>query len=312
MATYPNNYRTGVGFLQNYTFFGVQTLYSYNAEYGTGAGSRLNRHISEHGNWSRFASAPNGYGMDTPFPPVRAGGISAYNQSVAQLDMNGSLIQGGPMQGTGAVLTLAQEGALSLTIGLEGATTVATLSGENILLRLTISLGGEATLTFTGSSGLSMVVPFDGSGVVAALVGTSNLKGRLGLEGEWTPFTELSPQNLAAAVWEYATRTLTSGGGGGGLDAAGVRAAIGMAAANLDAQLAALPASVRAELATELARIDAAISSRANGGDVAAIKVKTDQLGFTVPGQVDSNIQYVNDVAVEGTGATGDEWGPAQ
>jgi hypothetical protein len=44
--------------------------------------------------------------------------------------------------------------------------------------------------------------------------------------------------------------------------------------------------------------------------DVAEIKAKTDQLTFTVAGAVDSNIQRVNDVAVTGTGAVGDEWGP--
>ena len=41
-----------------------------------------------------------------------------------------------------------------------------------------------------------------------------------------------------------------------------------------------------------------------------AIKAKTDGLTFTVANQVDANIQYVNDVAVTGTGAGGDEWGP--
>jgi hypothetical protein len=44
--------------------------------------------------------------------------------------------------------------------------------------------------------------------------------------------------------------------------------------------------------------------------DVGAIKAKTDSLTFTVAGQVDANVQYVNDVAVTGTGALGDEWGP--
>lgn len=44
--------------------------------------------------------------------------------------------------------------------------------------------------------------------------------------------------------------------------------------------------------------------------DVAAIKAKTDSLAFTVAGQVDANVQYVNDVQVTGTGAVGDEWGP--
>jgi hypothetical protein len=45
--------------------------------------------------------------------------------------------------------------------------------------------------------------------------------------------------------------------------------------------------------------------------DVTAIKDKTDSLQFTVANQLDANIQYVNDVEVQGTGNTGDEWGPA-
>lgn len=43
---------------------------------------------------------------------------------------------------------------------------------------------------------------------------------------------------------------------------------------------------------------------------LAAIKQKTDKLSFTVSGQVDSNVQYVNDVQVAGTGAAGDTWRP--
>lgn len=44
--------------------------------------------------------------------------------------------------------------------------------------------------------------------------------------------------------------------------------------------------------------------------EIAAIKAKTDSLTFTVAGQVDANIQYVNDVQVNGNGQTGTEWGP--
>lgn len=44
--------------------------------------------------------------------------------------------------------------------------------------------------------------------------------------------------------------------------------------------------------------------------DVAAIKAKTDSLAFTVAGQVDANIQYVNDVEVNGIGTAGSPWGP--
>lgn len=44
--------------------------------------------------------------------------------------------------------------------------------------------------------------------------------------------------------------------------------------------------------------------------DITAIKGKTDSLTFTETGNVDANIQYVNDVEVTGTGQAGDEWGP--
>lgn len=44
--------------------------------------------------------------------------------------------------------------------------------------------------------------------------------------------------------------------------------------------------------------------------EVAAIKAKTDSLTFTVAGQVDANIQSVNDVTVNGNGSAGTPWGP--
>jgi hypothetical protein len=44
--------------------------------------------------------------------------------------------------------------------------------------------------------------------------------------------------------------------------------------------------------------------------EVAAIKAKTDSLTFTVAGQVDANVQSVNDVALLGDGSA-TPWGPA-
>jgi len=57
--------------------------------------------------------------------------------------------------------------------------------------------------------------------------------------------------------------------------------------------------------------IDGTITSRAAQTTADDIKTKTDSLTFTTPGQVDANIQFVNDVEVGGTGAGGDEWRPA-
>lgn len=100
-------------------------------------------------------------------------------------------------------------------------------------------------------------------------------------------------RNRGDAVWVTATGFST-------LDAAGVRSAVGLASANLDTQLAAIDTDT-GNILTNLATVDTV----ADG-----IKAKTDSLTFTVLGQVDANIQYVNDVQVIGTGASGDEWGP--
>lgn len=75
--------------------------------------------------------------------------------------------------------------------------------------------------------------------------------------------------------------------------ATAIRAALGLATANMDTQLGDLPTN--AELATALAAADdavlAAIAALQTYVDteVAAIKTKTDQLVFTVPNQVDAN-----------------------
>lgn len=147
---------------------------------------------------------------------------------------------------------------------------------------------------------------------------------------------------IGTAVWASAARTLTANTNLNDLSAAGVRAAVGLASANLDTQIGTVDTVVdailtavgdvptNAELSTALAAADDAVlaqvalvkaktdlipaSPAAVGdipaADITAIKAKTDSLNFTVAGQVDANIQYVNDVQVNGTGAAGNEWGP--
>ena len=45
--------------------------------------------------------------------------------------------------------------------------------------------------------------------------------------------------------------------------------------------------------------------------DIASVKSKTDSLTFTVSGKVDSNVHYVHDHEIDGSGVEGDEFGPA-
>lgn len=202
MATYPNNYRTGVGFLPNYTFFGIIPYYVYNAELGTGTGSRLNWQIgTDGGGFARTSSAPDGYGMKTPFPPIKAGGISAWNDTVTNFQMSAALIQGGPMEGT-ATITIDQAGGLSMVVGLSGSAAVVTLTGNSMVLRMTVGLTGSGAFQLTGDNNLALIVPFEGAGTVMTMgPGGTDLRERLSMSGEWTPFTDLSPENLAREVW---------------------------------------------------------------------------------------------------------------
>lgn len=91
---------------------------------------------------------------------------------------------------------------------------------------------------------------------------------------------------------------------------------------NLSGSVGSVTGSVGSVVGLTASNLDATISSRASQAsldtlddyvdtEVAAIKAKTDSLTFTVAGQVDANVQYVNDAQVTGNGQTGTEWGPA-
>ena len=143
-------------------------------------------------------------------------------------------------------------------------------------------------------------------------------------------FTAL--QSHGDGAWATATGFST-------LDAAGVRSAVGLASANLDTQIDALPTNT--DLATALAgaddatlaaiaalnnlsaaqvntEVDTAIadaalataaSLAATDGKVDDIKTATDQIAFTEANKIDANILSVNSVTVNGDGA-GTPWGP--
>ena len=105
---------------------------------------------------------------------------------------------------------------------------------------------------------------------------------------------------------ERGTDNVTSGGGSGGLDAAGVRAALGLSSANLDTQLGDLPTTsefnartlasadyfdfANDTVTTDTASRDASKADiAAIGTNVTAVKAKTDQMVFTNANELDVN-----------------------
>lgn len=195
MAVWPNNFRSASGW-GAYRHYGITSFYSYKST----AGSRLGFFYRDGA--ERSASYPDGYAMSgSVIPPIVAGGMSGYGKSVETITLQGGLTNGGFIAGSGTTFLSGDDISLSLVVGLSGTSTI-TLQGEDIELKLSIGLDGSGVWAITGDGDvLSLVVPFDGLGTFA-ITGISDLKGKLSMTGEWTPFTELSPESLAAAVWD--------------------------------------------------------------------------------------------------------------
>jgi hypothetical protein len=80
----------------------------------------------------------------------------------------------------------------------------------------------------------------------------------------------------------------------------------------LDTKLNTIDDFLDTEIAAILADTNELQTDLVNGGRldllIDAIKAKTDSLTYTVAGQVDANIQSINDVTVIGAGTSGDKW----
>lgn len=117
----------------------------------------------------------------------------------------------------------------------------------------------------------------------AAAIASAALNGK----GDWLLSSSYTAPPSVGAIDTQLSTTHGSGawGGGGGLDAAGVRAAIGMATANLDTQLAAIKSdtgsivSTLATLTTSVSTIDTTLNAVA--GDVTTIIGQTGSIPST-------------------------------
>lgn len=122
---------------------------------------------------------------------------------------------------------------------------------------------GDYDIALTEQGTASRYYAADFPALAAGLYNVAVFRRAGASPAETDPIVAMGP-----AWWDGAAFIVPSA-----LDAAGVRTAVGLASANLDTQLAALPtaeenaAEVRTELATELARVDVATSTRAATGD---------------------------------------------
>lgn len=149
--------------------------------------------------YSSLAATPNGY-----TPPgswviaIDGGGMSSWNQITG----TGTFTSSGAL-GLNAEAAMTGTGSLTGTAQLV-VSAVATLSGTGTLSgNLLAVLNAVAGLTGSGTVSATLLAD---AFAVAALTGTGSLTAPPYAEGELAaeilPYTELSPQSLAVAVWD--------------------------------------------------------------------------------------------------------------
>lgn len=205
--------------------------------------------------------------------PLQSGRISARSCEVV-FTVGGSGTLGRPIIGSSSITFVVSPAQLNLVVSAIGSTSVT----------FTTTGGLAGALNATGSTTVTVTVNAATIGAIVNLIGATpitfsnsgTIRATGNLAGAITPFTELSPENLAAAVWnaiaaEYnIVDTMgyqlnnSGGGGGGGATAAQIWAyASRTLTASPGPTAAAIASQVRTELTTELGRIDASVSSRA-------------------------------------------------
>lgn len=160
-----------------------------------------------------------------------------------------------------------------------------------------IGAAGAGLTALASQASVNTIDDFLDTEIAAIKAKTDNLPAAPAATGDIP-----SAATIADAVWDEAIAGhLGAGSTGEALNAAGAAG---------DPWTTTLPGAYGAGSAGYIIgnNIDAPISTVDTVVD--AIKAKTDSLAFTVAGQVDANIQYVNDVQVNGTGTAGNPWGP--
>ena len=183
-AQYPRRMIGGV-------FAGERTMF--------GRGDRRNFNAGE-GIDDNLASIPNGHLAPSAWLlPLKPGGMSAYVGTNVTFTLGDLLMAAGRnIDGTTSVTFTVPDAALELVVSADGTTSVTFSTSGNLAGALEAS--GSTSVTFTvGTATLGAIIDATASSTVTfSSAATANAIGHM--EGDITPFTELSPENLASAV----------------------------------------------------------------------------------------------------------------
>lgn len=228
-----------------------------------------------------------------------------------------------------AGLDWANIGSPTTTVALTG-TTIATTQKVDIDTIKTNPVVNAGTITFPTTATLASTTNIS-AGTIATVTNLTNAptNGDLTATMKTSVTTACTASTPTAAAVTGAVGSVTgavgsvTGNVGGNVvgSVASVTAGVTLAASAVQAIWDALTSALTTAGSVGKLLVDninATISSRLatssytapDNTSITAIKAKTDSLTFTVANQIDSNIQYVNDTLVNGSGTSGSPWGP--
>jgi hypothetical protein len=134
--------------------------------------------------------------------PQSPGALSAFVSSQVQLTVSPLIVAAGRnVVGSSSITFTIGPSQLELIVSASGSATATwTLSGT---LAAAVGLTGASSITFTvGPTTLGAIIDALGTSPVT-FVGSATVRATGSLAGDITPFTTLSPENLAQKVWQY-------------------------------------------------------------------------------------------------------------
>ena len=161
------------------------------------------------------AGIPSGYYAPQAFMlPRRAGGMASYCYATAAVGASGAGAMGVTMAGTATLTLSVSDEAGQLIVSGSGVAGLVVGATGNLLAALSGSGAAAFSLSATATPGALAW----GNGAASCSLTASLTPYAVGhMNGSTVDAGVLTPSSVAVAVWEYAVRTLTSGGSGGGL-----------------------------------------------------------------------------------------------
>ena len=174
-------------------------------------GDRMNQSVGD-GIPSKLAGIPYGHlGPSSWVLPYQPGAMSSFTQCVVTVTPDAlNLAAGVNINGSTTVTVTVDPAAGQLIVSAAGSTSITfSLSAQ---LAGALSAVGSTAVTFTVNNATlgAIVSALGASAVTVTTSGTVRATGNM--VGNITPFTELSPQSLSAAVWSALATQYDSAG----------------------------------------------------------------------------------------------------